>query len=253
MDRYPLPSISPLVDIDQWRDLLLAAVDEALDRRDVWDDADADAALGFVEDLKLFISLLEQQMIFRYDYANWQFQRSNDDGATWSDATDVDPRFVNPIFSPRTDANLKCEAAASIVTQARRLMDALIAELGAGGDTINLIAILDDAAHETGVGTAAPAIFTFAAALYSVGAATLTGAFTDDAYAAFECALFCASGDDGLYDVAGYQALRSALPSIGGIAAIGFRLIADIQGSVGLSNWGTFAPHSGADCSDCDC
>lgn len=58
-DLYPVPSVSPLSSIVAWRDLLLAAIDEALDRDDVWPDGEAETARGYVEDLKLWVSLLD--------------------------------------------------------------------------------------------------------------------------------------------------------------------------------------------------
>lgn len=57
-DTYPVPSVSPLDSIVAWRDLLLAAIDEALDRADVWPEDELETALGYVEDLKLWVSLL---------------------------------------------------------------------------------------------------------------------------------------------------------------------------------------------------
>jgi hypothetical protein len=53
--RYPTPTESPLIDIEQYIPLLLAAVDQELDRPDVWPDGEAEIARGFIEDLKSWI------------------------------------------------------------------------------------------------------------------------------------------------------------------------------------------------------
>lgn len=57
-DTYPVPTASPLDDIKQWVGLLLAAIDESLDRSDVWPEGEETTALGYVQDLKLWVSLL---------------------------------------------------------------------------------------------------------------------------------------------------------------------------------------------------
>lgn len=59
MAFYPTPTASPFVDIGQYVGLLLAAIDEALDRADVWDEGDAATAQGYMEDLKAWIAELE--------------------------------------------------------------------------------------------------------------------------------------------------------------------------------------------------
>lgn len=59
---YPVPTASIFVDMAQYIPLLLAAVDVALDNEYVWDEADADTALGYIGDLKLWLSLLENIM-----------------------------------------------------------------------------------------------------------------------------------------------------------------------------------------------
>lgn len=56
--RYPTPTASPLQDWRQYIPLLLAAVDESLDRVDVWEESDADSALGYIEDLKVWLTEL---------------------------------------------------------------------------------------------------------------------------------------------------------------------------------------------------
>jgi len=52
---YPAPTASPFADIGQYAGLLLAAVDAELDRWDVWDESEADTALGYVQDLKAWL------------------------------------------------------------------------------------------------------------------------------------------------------------------------------------------------------
>lgn len=61
-DRYPVPTASPFDDIEQYVGLLLAAVDSELDRSDVWPDADAQTALGYVQDLKAWLVDLPQEI-----------------------------------------------------------------------------------------------------------------------------------------------------------------------------------------------
>lgn len=54
--RYDVPTASPLVDIAQYIPLLLAAVEAALDRPDVWPEGQEDIAMGYMEDLKVWIT-----------------------------------------------------------------------------------------------------------------------------------------------------------------------------------------------------
>jgi len=56
--RYPLPTASPLTDWRQYIPFLLAAVDESLDRESVWEEEDAFTALGYIEDLKVWLTEL---------------------------------------------------------------------------------------------------------------------------------------------------------------------------------------------------
>lgn len=55
--RYPTPTQPPDQDISQYVPLLLAAIDEALDRPDVWPEPDVDLCLGYMEDLKAWLIL----------------------------------------------------------------------------------------------------------------------------------------------------------------------------------------------------
>lgn len=52
---YPLPTKSPDEGIEEYIPLLLSAVDAELGRREAWEDDDADAALGYMEDLKQWL------------------------------------------------------------------------------------------------------------------------------------------------------------------------------------------------------
>jgi len=53
---YPLPTAGPFEDIVEWIPYLISAVDEALDRSDVWEEADYETAMGYVEDLKAWLA-----------------------------------------------------------------------------------------------------------------------------------------------------------------------------------------------------
>jgi hypothetical protein len=52
---YPTPTDTPQNDIAQYVALLLAAIDESLDRPDVWPEGDEDTAQGYMEDLKYYV------------------------------------------------------------------------------------------------------------------------------------------------------------------------------------------------------
>lgn len=53
--RYDPPTDSPFNDIEQYIPLLIAAVEEALNRPNVWPDESADDALGYMQDLIAWI------------------------------------------------------------------------------------------------------------------------------------------------------------------------------------------------------
>lgn len=55
--KYPTPTASPFEDAQQYIALLLGAIDLELDRADAWEDAEANTALGYIEDLKQYIML----------------------------------------------------------------------------------------------------------------------------------------------------------------------------------------------------
>ena len=56
--RYPTPTASPFTDIAPYIPLLLAAVEAELDTPAAWSEDDAAVALGYIEDLKIWITEL---------------------------------------------------------------------------------------------------------------------------------------------------------------------------------------------------
>jgi microcystin-dependent protein len=61
--RYDAPTADPFTDIAQYVPLLLAAVDVALDRPDVWPEGEEDSAQGYMEDLKVWITEISNSMM----------------------------------------------------------------------------------------------------------------------------------------------------------------------------------------------
>lgn len=56
---FPLPTALPQDDIEQYKELLLAAVEGYLDVASNWEPSELEAALGYMEELKVFIMDLE--------------------------------------------------------------------------------------------------------------------------------------------------------------------------------------------------
>lgn len=56
---FPLPTALPQDDIEQYKELLLAAVEEYLDLPSNWNPDDLVDALGYMEELKVYIMDLE--------------------------------------------------------------------------------------------------------------------------------------------------------------------------------------------------
>lgn len=61
-DFYPLPTVSPLDDISDWIPILLGAVDAHLDNPAAWDEADWDEASALIEDLRVFLTELPDNL-----------------------------------------------------------------------------------------------------------------------------------------------------------------------------------------------
>lgn len=95
--HYPTPTASPFDDIEQYIGLLLGAVDDSLDRPDVWDASESSIAMGYMEDLKAFIQELDTLTPVGTVIAF----AGNDlpSGWLWCDGTAVERSEYNKLFS----------------------------------------------------------------------------------------------------------------------------------------------------------
>jgi len=185
----------------------------------------------------------------RYNPDTDTFETSVDGGTTWTENPGADPR-VNPAYQmpPNTAPDVRCAAAAGMVEDVRRVIDAAITGGGVVGIGNILIAFLI-----LPLGWVYLLIVAVAAALAGVTSFAWNAAFTEETYEGLLCLFFDQLDADGHIDQAGWDALLAqayidfADPNVGG----GLELVFKLHGVIGLNNAGSAYADPEADCSVC--
>lgn len=189
----------------------------------------------------------------RYNATCDCIQYTPDGGSTWVDAPEADPRhsatFLKP---PVAGSNKRCDSAANMVKWLKDFIDALNDAFVFGGTVttfINLaIQFLDILAPYAEL--LAP-IVELAGAIFGIGHAALSGAFTSTEYDALECIFYCHDDPDGQVTASQLVSIESDITAqLNTTAALVVNAILFVQGEVGLSNAGSVGSETG-DCSAC--
>lgn len=189
----------------------------------------------------------------RYNSACDCVQITYDDGATWHDRPDADPRHGTIyLMPPQGDP---CNAAANMVKWLHDFIDQVIDLLFAGSVLIAVVnKLLDFLVLLTeGAALLIELILDIADTLFGLGAAALALAFTSTEYDALLCIFYCNIGGDGSVSADQLAIIESAVTAqLNTTAALVTNLLLGIQGEVGLQNAGAIGSETG-DCSGCAC
>ncbi|HSS98843.1 MAG TPA: hypothetical protein VLK33_17530, partial [Terriglobales bacterium] len=190
------------------------------------------------------------------------YQSSEDDGATWQDDFDGDPRNAGtaaPPLSGAASSSKRCAAADNVRDLFEQYRDNLIEIVGATPTILAIIAgilgFIGTVLGLSGVGTAIGVLFlTMAAEMIQIGGTGISGAITFTALENFRCLVYCRMNNDGELT---YDAWKNLLVDIAaefdGFAETFFYQTVNGMGHIGVNNAATIGAATADDCEDCDC
>ena len=189
------------------------------------------------------------------------FQTSVDNGGTWQDNPDDDPRNQGVAAPPLPGegTTVRCAAADNVRDNFKAMRDNLIALLTAGTTVIAIVAgIAGFIGVVLGLSGAATAIgvllIGFAAAALSLTPESVAEQIDDTALEDFRCLVYCAMEPNGQLTYDGWQELNESLSgTFSGFPYTFFSSICFSLGYIGMSNAGTMGVSTAEDCDDCDC
>jgi len=192
----------------------------------------------------------------RYDTECDCVQQTPDDGTTWIDTPQADPRHGDGFRLPaRTSTDPQCDAAANMTVHIQATFDAIIGSSSALQAANAVFGVFSLFFFEFGI--VIDAILAVVSAIFAVGTSTLEGALTSDVYDQLLCIIFCNINLDGTVTADQYDAIYNQVDTapapMAGTAASVIKLLLSTWGEVELSNAGARGEEVG-DCSACtDC
>lgn len=184
-----------------------------------------------------------------------RLQYSYDDGETWVNVPNEDPRNTSAEFPPipgEDGAAKKCDAAASA---AKVIEDDIIEKMKQSNLGITLVAVIAAvlALYLSG-GALAPLVTAVVGAALQAGAAAIEAAFTPTVWDTFKCILYCAMEDDGSFTDAGWQEVKTqTMLQLTGVAAKLLEGTVNAFGMVGMTNAARSGRATGTGCEACGC
>lgn len=182
-------------------------------------------------------------------------QISIDNGTTWQDAPQFDPRNNSPQFPPVDSPDgddKKCVAAEGMKTLIKEQVGDNLTD---GMSRYTLSQLISDWIR-TYIDTSNPftALITIAVnQIFALIIAVLRPALTDAVYETLKCIFYCNMGDDASFNDSQWTQVRSDITDqIGGIAGIFFEHLVFLLGVVGLTNLARSEAVTTATC-DCSC
>lgn len=227
-----------------------------------WSDDDTpidrDEITAFRDDIirRLMMSCCsDEHTRFRY-LEDGTLQKSEDDGETWEDAPNDDPRNNSTIYPPieGDDGNdKKCTAAEGMIAlieeqignnltdeMTRYTLQQLIT------DWVNIFI------QTSNIFTALITIATNQ--IFALSIAIVRPALTEEVYEQLKCIFYCHMGDDASFNNEQWEAVRAQILSdITGVAGLFLEHLVYLLGSVGLTNLARSMGAIEGDCSACDC
>lgn len=187
-------------------------------------------------------------------------EQSFDNGETWENADDVDPRFNSPIFPPLSGADgeiKKCKGANSVIAILKAEQAKSSGILDAGTGLTALAAAVAAAVAATGVGIVAAVIIALMSgilnAIINAGESVFTGSFTPTVWDDLLCILFCEIEDDGTFTEAGWTAVVSQSAALASYPADEWLAhMIRVIGPVGLTNASLSGVAGSMSCEGCD-
>jgi len=197
----------------------------------------------------------DQSIIYQW-VGDGTLQQSTDDGATWTDVPQKDPRNNSTIFPPISGSDgddKKCVAATGMVELIREQV----------GDNLTddmsrfTLGELVSTWIETMLQTSNPfdaLMRVISNQIFALIISAVRAALTDDAYAGLLCAFYCNMSDDGSFTESQWLATRTSITDrVSGIAGVFFEHLVYLLGQRGLTNLARSAGAAEGDCSDCHC
>jgi len=188
----------------------------------------------------------------RYNTSCDCVQQSPDNGATWIDVPQADPRHAAGYRLPAsTSPDAQCDAAARIVGAWRDTLTTLYASVNAATFATQVLGILLTLAG--GVGVLLDLIFQVLSALVTIGVADIEAAFTEEQWHSIQCIIDCHIGADGQVSAGEAAAILADIASTQ--PAIVYNVLVELEqlfGEVLMSNAGVERSETG-DCADCAC
>lgn len=173
-------------------------------------------------------------------------ETSVDGGMTWTQNDGADPR-KNPAYQqpPNTAPDVRCAAAAGMVEDVRRVVNAGIAGVGTVGVGAILLTIVVIPFF-----WAYLLITLIASLLLLIGSSALAAAFTTEVYDGLLCMFYDNIDTDGRIDESGFAAVQSAAAGEWSSAAIdgALAIVLQLHGIVGLNNAGVVYADPDAEC-----
>lgn len=191
----------------------------------------------------------------RYSSTDDTLQYTPDNGTTWVNVPELDPRhsaaFLKP---PVAGSNKRCDSAANKVKWLKDFIDYETSLLVAGATITTLInGILVPMDLLSPMADLLSIIIDLADEIFGIGATALTAAFTDDQYDLLKCIFYCNADTNGQVSAGQLAQTESDITTLlNTTAAIVVNAILFVQGEIGLSNAGTLYSEVG-DCTACDC
>jgi hypothetical protein len=182
------------------------------------------------------------------------FQTSPDNGTTWINNPESDPRtnsgYLLPPLTPYS--GIECDVAVRMTAELHDTLDIFLASIDAAQFATGVLALL---AFATGwVGWFADLFIFIGNALIDIGQSNIDDAFTDGVYDDIRCTFFCVIGSDGQVtqaklDIA-YNQIEAAHP--GTVAGV-IEVLRLFYGDVPMNNAGVVRTETGTcdDCPDC--
>lgn len=190
------------------------------------------------------------------------YQTSHDNGVTWEDDPDNDPRNQGtgapPLPGEPSDAK-RCAAADNVRGLFEQYRDNLISIVGTTPTILaivaGILAFIGTILGLSGVGIAIGVLFlTFAAEVIELGGTGISGEITFLRLQTFRCLVYCRMNEDGELTYDAWQGLLADIAAeFSGFAETFFYQTVAGMGYIGVNNAGTIGAATADDCDDCGC
>lgn len=244
-------------------ELLLGIIEPIGWRTRWWSDddtpIDTDEIEAFRADIarRLMMSCCGDEAPNKFRYTeDGTLQMSTDNGGTWEDAPNFDPRNNSTVFPPPEisgESDAKCVAATSMAQAIKQQVSAQMTDDMTRYDIGELIKDWIN----TYIQTSNPftALMTVVAnQIFALVLSVLLPALTDDIYDLLQCIFFCNIADDISFSDGRVEAVRDQITSdIGGVAGVFLEHLVYLLGTVGMTNLARSQFSSTGDCDECGC